>query len=185
MPGGYLLEREQDLACDPGDVFAFHADPANLEEITPPWLHFEILECSTPSIREGTLLRYRLRLHGVPVHWKTRIAAWDEPHGFVDEQVEGPYRLWVHSHRFVPIPGGVRVQDRVHYRVPGGRLVHELLVRRDLERIFDFRHERIARRFPGRRAAGGETRGILADPASDPGPPAKSEWTPAPETRRA
>ena len=129
-----LLEREQVVPVPLDRAFAFFADPWNLERITPPWLHFRILE-APDELREGSLLRYRLRLFGVPISWTTRIDAWEPPHRFVDRQLRGPYRLWEHTHTLEAVDGGTRIRDRVRYRTPAGRL----LVARTLRAIFDFR----------------------------------------------
>ena len=71
---------------------------------------------------------------------------------FVDRQLRGPYALWHHTHTFEPVPGGTLLRDVVRYRLPFGpfgRLVERLFVRRDVERIFAYRHEVIARRLGG------------------------------------
>ncbi len=100
-------------------------------------------------MRLGTLIDYRLRLHRVPVRWRTRIEAWEPPIRFVDVQVRGPYALWEHTHTFEPAgEDSVVISDRVRYALPLGRLgevAHELFVRRDLERIFEFRANAVAR----------------------------------------
>ena len=54
---------------------------------------------------------------------------------FVDQQLKGPYRMWHHAHTFHAADGGTMVEDTVRYRPMGGALVHELFVRRDLERF--------------------------------------------------
>lgn len=128
-------------------VFGFFADAGNLEAITPPWLRFEILTPRPIAMRAGALIDYRLRVRGVPLRWRTEITAWEPPHFFVDEQLRGPYRLWVHEHRFRAVRGGTAVLDHVRYRVPGGRLVSWLFVRRDVERIFAFRRQLLQARF--------------------------------------
>lgn len=145
----FSLRRDQRLGCERGEVFSFFADPSNLEAITPPFLHFRVVRSTTPLIEEGTEIEYRLRVRGVPIRWVSRITTWDPPHVFVDEQLEGPYRRWHHTHRFFDEGGATRVEDEVLYAVPApgalGRLVDRLLIRPDLERIFDHRMETIAR----------------------------------------
>jgi ligand-binding SRPBCC domain-containing protein len=141
--GARSLQTTLWLPCSIREVFAFFGDAFNLEALTPPFLHFEVL--TPPPIRmgPGTLIDYRLRLHGVPLRWQTEITAWNPPHRFVDEQRRGPYRLWVHEHTFESRSGGTAVQDRVRYAHAGGPLIHGLFVARDLRRIFTYRQERL------------------------------------------
>ncbi|MDE3167592.1 MAG: SRPBCC family protein [Acidobacteriota bacterium] len=128
------------------EVFAFFSDARNLEAITPSWLGFRILTTGPIRIAEGTRIRYRLRLHGIAVGWETEIREWKPPHRFADVQLRGPYQLWHHTHRFESKDGGTLMTDIVRYRLPLGilgRLVHRLKVRRDVERIFDYRAQHI------------------------------------------
>lgn len=129
------------------EVFAFFADAGNLEVLTPPWLRFEILTPRPIEMRPGALIDYRLRLHGIPLRWRTEIVVWEPPERFVDLMVRGPYRHWRHTHTFEEAPGGTRMADDVEYRVPGGFLADRLFVRRDVRRIFAFRRERLLAAF--------------------------------------
>ena len=144
----HVLERAQRLAGAPEDVFPFFADARNLERITPGWLGFRVL---TPGVEmgAGALIEYRLRLHGIPVRWRTRIELWEPPHRFVDRQLSGPYGIWHHTHTFEPDgAGGTLMRDVVRYTLPLGplgALAYRLFVRRDLDRIFDFRHAAVQR----------------------------------------
>ena len=120
----------------------------NCEAITPPPLRFRITTPGPIEMAVGILIRYRLRLRGVPVSWLTRIEAWDPPRGFVDRQLRGPYALWHHTHTFEPIGDGsqTRMVDLVRYGQrlgPLGTIAEHLLVRRDLDRIFDYRRDAI------------------------------------------
>jgi ligand-binding SRPBCC domain-containing protein len=105
---------------------------------------------------EGTIIDYRLKLHGVPLRWRSEITGWDPPVKFVDEQRRGPYRHWIHEHTFESV--GARrtiVRDRVRYAVPGGRLVHRLFVAPDLERVFAYRAEKLNQIFHGEKKVAG------------------------------
>jgi ligand-binding SRPBCC domain-containing protein len=144
----HVLEREQLLPGAPEDVFPFFEDAGNLERITPQFLGFRVTTPRPIDMRAGALIEYRLRLHGVPVRWRTRIEAFDPPHTFVDRQLSGPYALWHHTHVFeADGRGGTLMRDRVRYALPLGPLgeaAHALFVRRDLCRIFDFRQAKVA-----------------------------------------
>ena len=141
-----LLERDQWVPTPVEETFALYADAYSLEEITPPWLAFRVTTPRPLEISAGTYIDYRLRLHGVPVRWRSRITDWDPPHGFVDEQVRGPYRSWQHRHGFEPEEGGTRIIDEIRYELPLGAVgrLASPLVRRDLREIFDYRHEAVA-----------------------------------------
>jgi ligand-binding SRPBCC domain-containing protein len=143
----HLLHREQRLERAIEEVFAFFGDARNLEAITPPLLRFRMLTPEPIVMRAGTRLRYRLRVRGVPLNWLTEIREWEPPHRFVDVQLEGPYALWQHTHSFTDDgAGGTLMRDEVRYELPlggVGELAHRLVVRRDVERIFDYRAARV------------------------------------------
>ena len=149
MSAEHLLEREQRLPAGLEESFGFFADALNLEAITPPWLGPRVTTRGPIRIEAGTLIEYRLRLHGVPVRWRTRIETWEPPFRFVDEQVRGPYALWHHTHEFeADGTATTLMRDRVRYRIgfgPFGELARRALVGRDLERIFDYRRDAIER----------------------------------------
>lgn len=147
-----VLHREQDLDVGIEAAFDFFSKAENLEAITPPWLGFRITTPTPIEMGVGTEISYRLRLHGIPVRWLTRIEEWDPPAdgtgGFVDRQIKGPYALWHHTHRFETTAAGrTRMTDTVRYGQrfgPLGSLAERLIVARDLRRIFDYRRDSIA-----------------------------------------
>jgi ligand-binding SRPBCC domain-containing protein len=140
----YTLSTWQWLPRAQDEVFAFFADAFNLERITPGFLRFRVLTPPPIAMAAGTLIDYRLRLHGVPVSWRTEITVWEPSHRFCDVQLRGPYREWVHMHTFEPKDGGTLVHDVVRYRLigpdPATRVIHRVLVGPDTTRIFEHRH---------------------------------------------
>ncbi len=142
------LEARQHVARPLEEVFAFFSEARNLERITPPFLTFVVRGMSTPVIQEGTLIRYRLRLRGIPLGWVSRIERWVPPVAFSDRQVRGPYREWYHEHGFVSEEGGTRVTDRVRFRLPlhefSGRIMGPWIAA-DLRRIFEYRQQAVRR----------------------------------------
>ena len=133
------------------DVFPFFAEARNLEAITPSWLNFRITSQSTPDVRAGTLIRYRLKVHGIPASWLTLIERWDPPHAFADRQLRGPYSKWFHTHEFHSLRGGTLLLDRVQYRPPLGLLgllVAGRWVSAQVREIFGYRYQAIEARFP-------------------------------------
>ena len=144
------LKRELWLPRPITEIFPFFADAANLERLTPPWLKFHILSTWPLPLRIGTLIDYRLRVHGLPMRWQSEITGWDPPHRFVDEQRRGPYQFWRHEHKFVERDGGTNICDTVLYAAPFDLIAHRLFVRPDIERIFDFRERKIRELFPAR-----------------------------------
>ena len=129
------------------EVFPFFAEARNLEQLTPPFLKFEVLTPAPIVMRSGLIIDYRLKVHGVPIRWKTEILDWEPPHRFVDTQLKGPYKLWHHTHTFEERDGGTLCRDVVLYWPLGGALMNWLFVRRDVEQIFEFRRKTLLERF--------------------------------------
>ncbi len=145
----YQLLRQQWLPAPLDQVFAFFSRPENLQTLTPPFLDFQVLEVPQ-QMQAGSLIRYKLRLHGIPIRWTTRITEWNPPHGFKDDQLSGPYAFWHHEHRFVAERGGTTMFDDVKYALPFGILAapaHWLFVKRDVNRVFDYREKRMKELF--------------------------------------
>ena len=142
----FLLQREQWIPRPIEEAFAFFADAKNLETITPHWLNFAIRSPEPIVMRSGATIEYRLRWRRFPLLWVTQINEWEPPHHFGDTQIRGPYVLWHHTHEFEPHASRTRMRDRVRYVLPLGvlgTLMHRLLVRRDLEAVFDYRARRV------------------------------------------
>ena len=148
----HVIRRELWVPRPPAEVFEFFSQARNLELITPPFLNFRVLTPEPIAMRVGALISYRLKIRGIPAGWLTEITRWNPPYEFADFQRKGPNRLWDHTHTFHAENGGTRMVDEVRYALPFGPLgdlVHALLVRRDVELIFNYRNEWIARHFGG------------------------------------
>lgn len=147
------LYRTQVLPINLREAWDFFSNPMNLQEITPTDMRFEVLTKLPEAVYPGLILHYLVGvLPFLKLEWVTEITVVREPEYFVDEQRMGPYRLWHHEHRFRPVPGGVEMEDRVHYALPFGALGRWAAGRwvdRKLERIFDFRRHVLAAKFPG------------------------------------
>jgi ligand-binding SRPBCC domain-containing protein len=139
------LQTEMFVPLPIDDVFSFFGDASNLERITPAELQFSILNESPIEMKEGIHIRYQLRLFGWPIKWRSLIAVWNPPWEFVDEQLEGPYKMWIHRHSFESRSDGTLVRDHVRYRLPFGMLgnIAHPLIRLQLNTIFSFRHKAI------------------------------------------
>jgi ligand-binding SRPBCC domain-containing protein len=150
------LQREQYVDFPLQEVFEFFAAARNLERITPPWLSFQVLTPEPIVMRIGTMIDYRLRVHGLPLRWTSAIEEWEPGRSFVDRQLRGPYGLWHHRHTFETSGSGTIVRDEVDYALPlgpVGELAHLLFVKPDLNRIFAYRHEAVPRLLAARALA--------------------------------
>lgn len=139
------LKRELFINKPLEEVFSFFSDAFNLNLVTPPWLQFEILTPRPIQMQIGSRIDYQLRLHKIPIKWKTEITLWEPPNSFVDSQIKGPYAVWNHEHRFVSQNGGTQMTDLIEFRSRGfifEPIIHHLFVKKDVQRIFDYRKEK-------------------------------------------
>jgi ligand-binding SRPBCC domain-containing protein len=146
------FERTTFIAAPVERVFDFFSVPENLGRITPPSVHFRIIDGPNRRLREGDRIEYALRIFGLPMRWASRIVIWRDGEVFADLQERGPYRYWMHTHSFRSVEGGVEMRDVVEYELPLGllgRLVAGALVAKTLDRIFAFRAKVIHDLLPG------------------------------------
>ncbi len=147
----HIMEQEQRLPIPIEEAWEFFSSPANLNEITPADLGFQITSPSPGRMYEGQIITYRVKIApAVWMPWVTEIKCVDEGRSFIDEQRFGPYKFWHHRHHFEAVEGGVLMRDKVHYGLsfgPLGSIAHRLFVRRKLEWIFAFRKQILAKRF--------------------------------------
>ncbi len=142
----YSLKKIQFLPIKIEEAWDFFSSPANLKKITPPELGFNIIsEHHGDAMYAGQLVEYTVKpLLGIPLYWMTEITHVEPMKYFVDEQRYGPYSFWHHQHHFKKIDGGVEMTDIVHYKIPFwflGDIANTLLVKKQLEKIFDFREK--------------------------------------------
>jgi ligand-binding SRPBCC domain-containing protein len=133
----------------PENIFSFFADARNLNQITPSWLNFHILNPDV-KLEKGSRIEYSLKWRGIPLRWISEISDWQPPYRFIDTQIVGPYKTWIHKHEFVREDNKTRIIDEVHYSVPGSfiePLVHRFFVGPDIQRIFKFRTHTILKLF--------------------------------------
>lgn len=142
----FILERAQEIDQPVAEVFKFFERPENLKNITPPWLDFKILTTSPIQMKKDATIEYSIRWHKIPIHWKTKILEYNPPHIFVDQQIYGPYTFWHHTHTFTETERGTLMIDVVRYVLPMwvlGDFIHELVIRKQLNDIFEYRRRAI------------------------------------------
>ncbi|MFV0167257.1 SRPBCC family protein [Empedobacter falsenii] len=148
----YRLYREQQLYCDIDTAWRFFSSPMNLSEITPKDMAFTVLsEDQDQPIFEGMLINYSVSpLLGIPLKWQTKIIQVEHQKSFTDFQQKGPYKYWKHFHEFIPNEKGILMKDTVEYELPFGvlgNIVHSLLVKKKLNKIFDYRQHVLKKLF--------------------------------------
>lgn len=140
----YRLIREQRVGKPLAETFAFFERPENLATLTPPSLHLLLLSPLPVVMAKGATIDYKLRICGFRIRWTSVITEYDPPHTFTDQQTQGPYTVWRHWHAFSATADGTLVRDEVTYELPWGivgQIAHALVVRRQLQRIFDYREK--------------------------------------------
>jgi len=140
------FECELWLPLKPDELFPFFADASNLDAVTPSWLDFNIVTPEPNEIKTGALIDDKLKVRGLPLRWRTQIRKWELPYLFVDEQLRGPYRPWIHEHIFDAEDGGTLARDVVRDAVRFDFIAHPLFVRRDIVKIFNFRQKALKKK---------------------------------------
>ncbi len=157
LPGAKVLRSTLWVPRPTEAAWAFFSEPTNLPLLTPSAMQFHILTPVPIHMQVDTRIDYRLRVRGIPLRWRTRIARWEPPFCFADEQERGPYRRWLHTHTFEAVNGGTLLGDRVEMAVRGGPLaplISRCFVEADVLRIFRYRLAKIVERFGGDLASG-------------------------------
>jgi ligand-binding SRPBCC domain-containing protein len=143
----HIFTASQEIELPRDVVFEFFSNAENLEKITPPALGFHILTELPITIKQGSLIDYDLKLHGFPIKWRTEITRWDPPNEFVDTQLRGPYKQWIHTHRFKELsPTRTLMEDEVRYRLPLEPFgdIANFIIEGQIKEIFEFRQKVVA-----------------------------------------
>ena len=144
----YQFTRTQKINANINEVWDFIASPQNLKEITPDSMGFDITTGKLPSkMYAGMVIGYKVSpLFGIKMNWLTQISHVKEKEFFVDEQLVGPYKLWHHEHHIYPIMNGVLMKDVITYQPPFGilgRIANSLLIKKQLNKIFNYRKQKL------------------------------------------
>lgn len=165
-----MLRATMWVPAKPEQLWPFFSDAHNLPLLTPPFLRFQIKTPAPIAMHVDARIEYRLRVHRIPISWRTRIARWEPPFCFADQQERGPYRHWFHTHTFDAVDGGTVLGDCVEFAVYGGPfapLISRWFVEGDIRKIFSYRAEQIAKRFGGSAA---DARVSIESPGAAPHP---------------
>jgi ligand-binding SRPBCC domain-containing protein len=146
--GVHVLKVVQQIPVSLQDAWAFFSNPANLQQITPPYMRMRIISSHHgTSMYSGQIIEYRVKpLLNISWYWMTEITHVQDQVYFVDEQRYGPYSFWHHQHHFKPVTGGVEMTDIVHYKIPFrflGDMVNSLMVKKQLDGIFKYRFAQV------------------------------------------
>lgn len=143
----YKLVGEIELPIPLNEAWDFFSNPNNLGKIMPSDMAFKVIEGATLPLYEGQIIQYSVTpLPAFKTTWISEINHINKPHFFVDTQLEGPYKLWHHKHFLEATPNGTKITDVVHYQVPFGilgRLLHPLIIKPKLNKIFEYRTQQI------------------------------------------
>ncbi len=147
----FVCEAAQWLPRLPEELFRFFGDCRHMNFVLPPFIRFNVRGDIAP-LQEGATYSYRLKLHGFPLRWTTRIGPVHSPRWFEDYQQTGPYAHFTHRHDFIAHDGGTLTKDLITYRPPGGLLaplINRLVIQRDLRKLFEHRHAAMRRLYEG------------------------------------
>ncbi|WP_276391839.1 SRPBCC family protein [Eudoraea chungangensis] len=147
----YQLKAVQYLPMSKKEAWDFLSSPANLKVITPEHMGFNILDGADRKMFPGQIIQYIVSpFAGIKTKWVTEITHVKEGSYFVDEQRFGPYALWHHKHFIREIDGGVAMEDVIDYKLPFGiigQMMHPILVKRQLKKIFAYRENKLEELF--------------------------------------
>ncbi len=134
------------IASSVASLADWHFRRGALDRLLPPWQDVRV-EQDAGAMRTGAETVLSVPLGPLRKRWRARI---DEaiPHDrFVDVQLSGPFGAWRHEHRFIRVDDDTAtLEDEIVYRMPFSPLgdLGAGIVKRDLDRLFRWRHWRTA-----------------------------------------
>ena len=144
----HKLCRDCIVKTDIETAWSFICAPKNLQALTPDNFPLTFITELPEEMYDGLLIEFCV---GIPVigkqTWLTEIKHVRKHHSFIDEQRIGPYKLWHHYHEIRPEAAGVRFIDHVHYSLPFGvigALAHSLYIKKTLQKLFDYRAQKLS-----------------------------------------
>jgi len=148
----YKLTKIIELPISVDRAWNFFSNPNNLKKIMPPKMNFAVIEGATLPLYEGQIIQYNVTpLLFLKTTWISEITHIKKPHYFIDTQLEGPYKLWHHKHFLEATPKGTKVTDVIHYQIPFGiigKMLHFIIIKPKLNKIFNYRTQYIKSLFP-------------------------------------
>ena len=138
----HILTKETIINRPLNEVFDFFSKAENLNKLTPPELSFKIITPLPIEIKQGAVIDYKIKLNGIPFYWKTEITIFEPQKRFIDKQLKGPYKVWIHEHTFEERDGKTYMKDIVQFLSPGWilePLINKLFVEKKVKAIFDYR----------------------------------------------
>ncbi len=148
----YQFTQTQKIKASIDEVWDFVSSPANLKDITPAYMDFNVTSNSgSDKMYAGMIITYIVKpVLGIAMKWMTEISQVKDKEYFVDEQRMGPYKLWHHQHKLQKIDGGVLMTDIVTYIPPFGFLgaiANSLFIKKQLQQIFEYRTKAVDEKF--------------------------------------
>ncbi len=140
-----IFERKSRIGVPVKELFAWHNRPNVFERLTPPWEKIKIIE-KKGGIRDGSRMVLEIRQGPFHRRWVAVHSDYIEGQQFCDEQVQGPFSKWIHTHKFLPESETTSLlEDHIEYKAPMGflgGLIAGKYIAKNLEHVFAFRHAR-------------------------------------------
>jgi len=141
-----IFEARVKIECSAETAFDFLIRPSNIIQISPPetGLHFD----AAPEILEvGSQLEFKIQGYGQVQAITHEITALNRPGSYVEQQISGPLKAWIHEHLFESADSdSVEIIDKIEFEPPGGILGFMITadkIHESLEDGFYHRHQQL------------------------------------------